>query len=1526
MADIKTVAGLILANGSNDRYSFVVRWVLGDLASDALPAFDAIFEVVVQEAQITSLKALPPKGQPLDIDDFKIDPINEVFRGSASPQPYFMLDTIRDPVEWPYGIQGQWMQTTRPVGPPKSASLADDDLASQPFGVINLLQESERGRVAQRVTRVMSRSIKRAIRERTNLANFAAEENLPDDLASRFANWLIHSNARPAHLPHIIRQTAARISGTEAAVSRSLAAMPQMELWTTASAMASPDQLKEIALVAGALGVGNTFADVSKLADEASQVRGHIRMRTLHGGRLVDHWSDPEKGGDGPDDYRGRQFAGSEVLGLGKSFAMDRATLQAISDAGHGFVVTVTQVSAGTTKMPPFGPGQTLLFQEMELKRALKGGTSHPPPIPTGARINYELVEVPQSADADVQMEGRALGFRTGDGRVEIIIDPLPQESTASAWNVYGMWEGHKDSQKFFDDVNRVPTLDDLRPWLMTRRYSYARDLAPSLVDSKGAPLPTLDTAMRNPPWQPILPIPDSGDDRTDEKSGEPDKPLPVKGDKGSARFAFDLRKGFLVSTMKPAGDVPEWDIAAPPDPMWSARNWRPGSTKAKVVAPQRYRFWVTAVDQLDQESAPREVMAADLEAGEAAGNVFHLRQRSRLMPPPGDQSETPLVLKRNPGSGKHPFQLTLSFSTPYLSQAAAHQDVGAPVLRADPETLTGWGAILRKRPKFEAGSVIKPKVAARGAGPWQAEIEALVQQGWEQVVAEEIAAPSRDGNWGFDYEADALGAGYLYIGVAGFRIKPEYAQFWAPDVVERSAELVKRDGDKLWFYTDTAPEVVLFSPLAKTAEVLIADSRLPNLAKGAAVDLIPASPVLPPAGLDRDLVLQRLVSSDFIDQGKNVDPLPWPDDVKELTIGQIAMCESALERVQWAGKPPADADLNPARKILALTTTGARQQNASAGANKTEAKPEQSPTIGFRGLAQLSWAYSPTASISQADQQKVAEAAAFKIYQVRAPLEAGQAKQAAACEAVVTVSKKSAVQLQASDGAVISSILAGVPALALLEQANGQCMAYSITAAAPGANAQIATAELMPLDGAKLPAAGKPVTMTLHLGHALWIVEQSPVIPETNRSLLIPVGGGPQELFAWWIVSMSYAGLEARPQDCVFGHWSLQGSVQPPAPTDALTTQPTRANEHLLKNVAKYRSLLPNDVADDADAVNLPRLVISWTPGDRSSDVYLLIERDEREVTKQDKRYKALLDTEWDALKAIEGLKDGARIEKAWLDRIRQGWLAGHAVESEPAEPDSFRRMGLAMEIPVNDGIVQVTDPTKPYDPAKLRPTFIDYYGRNGENNPAMDGGYEFRYRLRSFRHLGTTQDGPQYLYSRPTGWTDFTIPERPPIRVAPRDPVYKTDPSLHGPRVTFQLSPAQRSGEKNPRWFFRALVRRYVEVAMPSVTPGKGGREGVWIDIGKPVLIEWDGTISEIADNELRREWAGQRLLPKYRVLVQAFRRDIVDGLETDVVIRSFDERSGHDGYADMPLEVPGLASETADERDVVVPVEVL
>ncbi|MER8512911.1 hypothetical protein NKH47_08155 [Mesorhizobium sp. M1060] len=1523
MADIKTIAGLILAKGSNDTFNFVVRWVLGDFASDALPAFDAVFDVVVQEAEITALNPLPPKGQPLIIADFKINPIKEVFRGAVSPQPYFMLDTVRHPADWPYAIPGQWMQVTRPVGPPMPATLADDDLASQPFGVINLLQESERGRVAQRITRVVSRSMERAMRERTNLAKFAGNEYVPGDLASRFANWLVHSNARPAHLPHIIRQAAARISGTEAALSRSLTAMPEMALWSAPSATPSHNRLKELALVAGALSVGSTFDDVSALADEATQVRGHIRMRTLHGGQLIDHWSDPENGGAGPQDYRGRQFAGSEVLGLGKTFTMDRAALQAISDARHGFVVTVTQTSAGTTTMPPYDPGQALLFQERELKRALKGGTSHPPPKPTGARMNYELVEVPQAADATMQMEGRALGFRTGDGRVEIIIDPLPEDSTASAWNVYGMWEGHKDSQKFFDDPNAVPTLDDLSPWLMTRRYSFARDLAPSLVDSKGVPLATLDIAMRQPPWQPILPIPDSSDDRTDEKSGGPDKPLPVKGDKGSARFAFDLRKGFIVSTMKPAGDVPEWDIASPPDSTWSARNWRPGSTKAKIVAPQRYRFWVTAVDQFDQEGAPKEVVAADIEAGETAGNIFYLRQRSRLMPPPGDKSDTPLSLTR---TGLLPFQLALRFSTPYASHAATHQEAGAPVLRADPATLVAWASIWRKRPKFEPAGEIKPKLAARGTGPWQADIEALIQQGWEQVIAQEIAAPGKDGSWGFDYNADDLDAGYLFIGVAAFRIKPEYAQFWASDVAKRTAQLVKRDGDNLSFYSNSAPEVVLASPLAKTAELLVADSRLANLPKDAAVQMIPALPVLPPAGLDRDLVLQRLVSSDFVDQGKTIDPSPWPDDVVQLTIGQIAMCESALERVQWAGKSPAAADLTPARKILAMTTTGARQQSASADPNKPAAKPEQSPTIGFRGMAELSWTYMPMASFPEKNRPQAAEAAAFKIYQVRTPLETGQAKQASACRASVTVSNAGSVQFQTDVSSVIASIIAGIPALALLEQANGLCLAYSITGATPGASANTAAAQLVPLDGAPLPAAGKPVSMTLHLGHALWIVEQNPVAPETNRSLLVPVGGGPQEVFAWWIVPMSYAGLEARPQDCPSCHWLLQGSIQPPAPADVLATQPTRTKEHLLKNVAKYRSLLPDEVANDVYAASLPRLVINWTPGDKSSDVYLLIERDEQEVTRQHKRFAALVDSEWDALKAIEGLKDGAGIEKEWLDRIRQGWLAGHAVESEPAAPDSFRRIGSAMEIPVNDGIVQLTDPTKPYDPTMLRPTFIDYYGRNGDNKPAMDGGYEFRYRLRSFRYLGTTQDGPQYLYSRPTAWTDFAIPERPPISVTQRNLVRKVDATLYGPRVTFQLSPALRSGEKNPHWFYRALVRRYVEVPMPSVTPVIGVREGVWIDIGKPALIEWDGTVAEITDVELRREWAGQGLQPKYRVLVQAFRRDMIDGLETDVVMRSFDERSGHDGYLDVPLDVPGLASETADERDLVVPVDVL
>ncbi|TIX16350.1 MAG: hypothetical protein E5V46_02985 [Mesorhizobium sp.] len=678
---------------------------------------------------------------------------------------------------------------------------------------------------------------------------------------------------------------------------------------------------------------------------------------------------------------------------------------------------------------------------------------------------------------------------------------------------------------------------------------------------------------------------------------------------------------------------------------------------------------------------------------------------------------------------------------------------------------------------------------------------------------------------------------------------------------------------------------------------------------------MVPALPILPPPGLDRDLVLQRLATCDFADKGVKIDPVAWSDDATTLTLGQIAMCESALERLTWSGDPASAADLRPSRTILAL------------GTRTDTGKPQQSPTIGFRGLAQLSWRYAPMATIPAAQRPALSETAAFKIYQARCPLEASLAKAAANGEVTLTaVDGKGAVRLSGTSdaaNAALASIELGVPAVVLIPQANGLCIAYVIRSA-KGARAATA-AQLKSIDGQPLPTKGAVTTATLHLGHGLWIVEQNPKTPQLNGKLFVPLGGGPQETFVWWIAPLSYAGLEARTQDCPACCQTLTGSIQPPPPLQYQATQPTRADEHRLEDVAKYRAFLPAGVVDDSDAASLPRLVINWTAGDQSSDVFLMIERDEQEIKKQDARIMAMLDMKaWEALKAIEGLKDGAAIEKAWLGAIRTGWLRGMPVEAEPSAPTTFRRIGLRAKIPATAGIVQLTDPTQPAGSAK-RPTFIDYFGRNGDDMVVMNGNYEFRYRLRAFRDLGTGSDGPHYLYSRPTAWTNFAIPERPPIQVvAQMGAAQPADYSLFAPRVTFRLQTPEKITERTSPWFFRALLRRYVEVPMPSASPGKPSARAQWIDVGQTAVIEWNGIAAEITDDELQREWAAQKLNPNYRIQVQAFRRDDTDSKE--VLVRSFDIRFAQDGHDEINVAIAGLKDELAAEQPYVVEVKVI
>ncbi|TGS98931.1 hypothetical protein EN856_37490, partial [Mesorhizobium sp. M8A.F.Ca.ET.213.01.1.1] len=91
------------------------------------------------EAKIESTGAPRRAGRPLDVKDFKITPIRQILKQAVSPRQYFMLDTPRDSVDWPFAVAGHWLQTKRPDGPVKDVPLDQTDLSKVPFGVVNLL-------------------------------------------------------------------------------------------------------------------------------------------------------------------------------------------------------------------------------------------------------------------------------------------------------------------------------------------------------------------------------------------------------------------------------------------------------------------------------------------------------------------------------------------------------------------------------------------------------------------------------------------------------------------------------------------------------------------------------------------------------------------------------------------------------------------------------------------------------------------------------------------------------------------------------------------------------------------------------------------------------------------------------------------------------------------------------------------------------------------------------------------------------------------------------------------------------------------------------------------------------------------------------------------------------------------------------------------------------------------------------------------------------------------------------------------
>ncbi|CAN0511675.1 unnamed protein product, partial [Scytosiphon promiscuus] len=191
--------------------------------------------------------------------------------------------------------------------------------------------------------------------------------------------------------------------------------------------------------------------------------------------------------------------------------------------------------------------------------------------------------------------------------------------------------------------------------------------------------------------------------------------------------------------------------------------------------------------------------------------------------------------------------------------------------------------------------------------------------------------------------------------------------------------------------------------------------------------------------------------------------------------------------------------------------------------------------------------------------------------------------------------------------------------------------------------------------------------------------------------------------------------------------------------------------------------------------------------------------------------------------------------------------WLSGFQVATAPnaktpETPMIAAQAGLSahdgLEIDIENGMAG----------------FIDYRQTVANTLDAMDGNFRYRYQVQFARPLPqpakaiALENAPRYLFSPVTAWTDWMVPEAPPIEASYALLNVEATPEAFNPEVEFQFEVGPSTAlaqilrnrealEDKLDWEYRIVIRRRLSVLSPT----EEGTEAVleFKEVGAPLTI---------------------------------------------------------------------------------------
>ena len=1419
------------------------------------------------------------------------------------PHPYIMLDPPRTLMQLSTTPGGERYSNLLPSPAPwKPVDPAQGNLAGTDttlaLGVAHLLGHSSGARVHRQLVELATNALRSTTGQGMRTDTRSATEEEVQGWADLFATTVRRFPRHPTDLPGHVRsrlKSFDRIPGAGEV-------FPWVARILPSGAAASARAFATLLWLLSSVG-----AEAARVAGDARNIRGLMGMRAGQGGELLDYWCDSaltiadQPTGVCPPARQGARVVAAEAFGLGTDFLLPSG------QTGKDLLVRVTRVARlkNLEQSTFYSFASDLPFDDCKAgayklrKDALTAVkdtqiSSLPPPGVSqfSAWVDYDLVssfDIAQGHEfTPTDLDTMFLRAKpvTGDGLVGLrIVRRRPSAGDYDyAFNVYCVWEGASNTmQRYFDQPETKPSLDELRPFLVTRRYSYRRDLAGRAFQDP-ARIGTLEL-LTKPPHEATLGRPTS----IEQVGTAVPYPTPNVTEQ-CAQLSLSLRDLFPAKN-----DPPEvrWEKQGGGRPdqfdaknIWTVEQVRPATGALPDSAlPQRYRLWITGVDVFGQESALVPVVGIEPPEQGATGLIFVPRWRSA--PPAAVATTCTQVGETIAVQWQVAAQVLLGSSVTDYHRLPLKAEI-VVLRRAIRDIQKPTQAVLAVE-QGELNTVLARRVEARAAEGWEV---------WQRREADVTSTDSQRS----EFALSVGDKGYDYLALISHAVPQDKAKkFVHQDSVQLVRYLRRSTGtdgkdrfdEERWTIPEQGPGSEYrnhprFSPSAESqpATALPPDDAFPPL------DVLPftpafvrAKPVLGTVGIDRDQVLAKIIELKDLDH-----------DVERGTARRL-MIETAIQRLEKATTDSAEL---------------ARLMDNEFTRESAQPREKSHPIIGFRGAVRLKWS-----SKRRLDAVPVAQ---YRVYTARCPWPLPASAQMATLDkGILTyVNGKMPAELTATPRFVVLLAPDGETwmGLAFLE------------------GASVKVRGLRSAEFAVPPRSDPPANLPLQValaGGELVTTCDGPMSASDSRDydVSLPVGGGHHEFGAWWLCAADCTNKETW--------WDTDGQPKFHALPLAATIVPlplqrlearraiTLRDAVQEKDNATWRSFLPTALPKEGLAL-FPHTIVNWNADDVAGDEqYIFLERQ----TQVDAMVSPLSrDPVWGLLRAIQAAPVGAPWDPQY-EALRP-WLRG---DTSPAPDDDYapdkRRFFFSPDSPAAWKLKDAAM-TRDEQDAPLAGTFVDYFAtppsEGGSARPSLG---EVSVRYRAFKAIDLTPNagspGPaqfdsRYLLSAPSAWTAWVRPEWPQLTITHTT---KTTTRDKNPLVTFSAKSQYATGSliqakaATDPFFFRVALRRAVAQAlMSSATPGFGVLVGELIQV--PLVDDPTEPRVSTQDDSLERDEPTTECGACYTIVSELVWRDgSANGGER--VLRMFDKPYSFD------VKVPALSGTAEARLDVFLTIKV-